>query len=152
MDPEPDDWAERRRAQVWGRAIPRGLGSCYTRAVSGAATVKLFVYGSLLAGEAAHARLRGARLIARARTGPHFTLVDMGEYPALVDGGYTAVAGEIYAVDETTLLELDAYEEAPDVYARRTLIVEGHDVVTYVLAGRLAVGRPGIASGDWRRR
>jgi gamma-glutamylcyclotransferase (GGCT)/AIG2-like uncharacterized protein YtfP len=76
----------------------------------------------------------------------------MGDYPALVEVGATAIMGEIYEVDETTLLELDAYEEAPDVYARLELEVEGHDVVTYVLPARFAVGRPVIASGDWRRR
>jgi gamma-glutamylcyclotransferase (GGCT)/AIG2-like uncharacterized protein YtfP len=112
---------------------------------------KLFVYGSLLQGEAAHFRLRGARLIARARTDAAFTLVDMGAYPALVEAGDTAVAGEIYAVDEALLAELDEYEEAPAVYQRRELRVDGHDVVTYVLPERLAAGRPVIASGDWRR-
>jgi gamma-glutamylcyclotransferase (GGCT)/AIG2-like uncharacterized protein YtfP len=113
---------------------------------------KLFVYGSLLHGEAAHFRLRGARLIARARTDAAFTLVDMGDYPALVEAGDTVVTGEIYAVDEALLADLDEYEEAPAVYQRRTLRVEGHDVVTYVLPERLAAGMPAIAGGDWRRR
>ena len=113
---------------------------------------KLFVYGSLLQGEAAHFRLRGARLIARARTEAAFTLIDMGAYPALVEAGDTAVAGEIYAVDAALLVELDEYEEAPGVYQRRALRVEGHAVVAYVLPERFAAGRPVVASGDWRRR
>lgn len=117
-----------------------------------AAPIKLFVYGSLLQGEAAHFRLRGARLIAQARTEAAFTLIDMGPYPALVEAGDTAVVGEIYLVDEALLAELDEYEEAPAVYQRRALRVEEHDVVTYVLPERLAVGQPRIASGDWRRR
>jgi gamma-glutamylcyclotransferase (GGCT)/AIG2-like uncharacterized protein YtfP len=112
---------------------------------------KLFVYGSLLQGEAAHFRLRGARLVARARTDPAFTLIDMGDYPALVEAGDTAVAGEIYAVDEALLAELDEYEEAPAVYQRRELRIAGHEVIAYVLPERLAAGKPVIASGDWRR-
>jgi gamma-glutamylcyclotransferase (GGCT)/AIG2-like uncharacterized protein YtfP len=117
-----------------------------------AAPIKLFVYGSLLQGEAAHFRLRGARLMARARTEAAFTLVDMGAYPALVEAGDTAVLGEIYTVDEALLAELDEYEEAPGVYQRRLLGVDGHDVVAYVLPEPLAAGRPRIASGDWRKR
>jgi gamma-glutamylcyclotransferase (GGCT)/AIG2-like uncharacterized protein YtfP len=113
--------------------------------------LKLFVYGSLLQGETAHFRLRGARLIARARTDAAFTLIDMGDYPALVEAGDTVVTGEIYAVDEGLLAELDEYEEAPAVYQRRMLRAQGHEVIAYVLPERLAAGKPVIASGDWRR-
>lgn len=114
--------------------------------------MKLFVYGSLRRGEPAHHLLAGATFIALAQTEPRFTLVDMGDYPALVEGGHTAVVGEIYDVDESRLADLDAYEEAPDVYTRAALCVEGHQVVTYVLPASLAIGCSAFAGGDWRRR
>src|SRR4051795_9213580 len=102
--------------------------------------MKLFVYGSLRRGESAHPRLSGATLLARVWTEPRFTLVDMGGYPALVEGGDTAVLGEIYEVDSALLMELDAYEEAPEVYRRRTLGIAGERVEVYVLPAELAEG------------
>jgi gamma-glutamylcyclotransferase (GGCT)/AIG2-like uncharacterized protein YtfP len=114
-----------------------------------AATMKIFVYGTLRQGQPAHGLLQGAPLIARVTTEPRFTLVDMGEYPALVEGGSTAVAGEIYAIEPALLPELDRYEDAPELYERAERRIAGHDVWVYVLPGKHAVGRPVIASGDF---
>jgi gamma-glutamylcyclotransferase (GGCT)/AIG2-like uncharacterized protein YtfP len=111
--------------------------------------MKLFVYGTLRRAQSAHGLLRGARLIAHARTGPHFTLVDMGDYPALVEAGTTCVSGEIYEVDEALLAELDAYEDAPALYERVVRRIDGHDVWMYLLPERHALGRPRLSSGDW---
>ena len=114
--------------------------------------VKLFVYGSLRRGQPAHARLRGAKLVAFARTEPRFTLVDMGSYPALLEGGETAVCGEIYEIDPALLAELDRYEEAPELYVRRTALVEGHEVFVYLLPAEHARGLPRVPGGDWCNR
>jgi gamma-glutamylaminecyclotransferase len=115
--------------------------------------VLLFVYGTLMRGEGAHALLGpSARFIAEAHTEPCFTLVDMGEYPALVEGGTTAVCGELYEIDAALLPALDRYEDAPEMYERRFLDVGGGTAIAYLLRSELAVGVGSIASGDWRRR
>jgi gamma-glutamylaminecyclotransferase len=113
--------------------------------------VLLFVYGTLMRGEGAHALLGpSARFIAEARTEPCFTLVNMGEYPALVEGGTTAVRGELYEIDDALLPALDRYEDVPEMYARQPVVAGGQHAVAYVLHQRLAQGVSVIASGDWR--
>lgn len=126
----------------------------------------LFVYGSLLRGEENHGVLAAARLVARARTVARYTLVDLGPYPALLEGGDTAVAGEIYEVEEELLAVLDEFEGHPDVYVRRSVDIEAPEVPeiggraeapeiggraeAYVLPAERAAGHPVVASGDWR--
>lgn len=115
----------------------------------------LFVYGSLLRGEENHAVIRGARFVAGARTAARYTLVDLGPYPALVRGGATAIAGELYVVGAELLAALDAFEGHPDHYVRSAieLAIGGHGHTgadAYVLPAHRAVGFPRVASGDWR--
>lgn len=114
--------------------------------------MRLFVYGTLRRGEPGHGLLRGATLLAEAITAPVFTLVDMGEYPALVEGGGTAVVGELYDVDEALLVDLDRYEDVPELYLRVEHAIAGEPALIYVLRPEHARNRPVIASGDWRRR
>ena len=114
--------------------------------------MKLFVYGTLRRGEPGHALLRGAPLLATARTEPAFTLLDMGEWPALIEGGSTAIAGELYEVDESTMLELDRYEDVPELYLRVERAIAGEPAFIYVLRPEHARGYAVIASGDWLQR
>jgi gamma-glutamylcyclotransferase (GGCT)/AIG2-like uncharacterized protein YtfP len=57
--------------------------------------MNLFVYGSLLSGETHAARLASSRLLGEARTEARYTLVDLGPYPALLEGGSTALGGRV---------------------------------------------------------
>jgi gamma-glutamylcyclotransferase (GGCT)/AIG2-like uncharacterized protein YtfP len=116
------------------------------------AAMKLFVYGTLRHAQPAHGMLRGAKLVARARTDPHYTLVDMGGYPAMVEGGTTCVSGEIYEVDDALIPDLDAYEDAPGLYERAKRRIDGHEVWVYLLPEAHAAGRPRLAGGDWLQR
>lgn len=82
-----------------------------------------------------------------------FRLVDLGAYPALVDGGSVAVRGEVYKIDELTLARVDKLEGHPTYYRRRTLeLADGRRVETYLLPAVEAEGCPQIFSGDWRVR
>jgi gamma-glutamylaminecyclotransferase len=116
--------------------------------------MKVFVYGTLMRGEPAHALLGDARFLGAARTEPRYALVLLDGYPGLVEGGDTAVAGELYelADDEALLRELDCYEDAPELYARELRRFGEHEAWVYLLRPEHAAGRPPIASGDWRRR
>ena len=114
---------------------------------------RLFVYGTLLAGERNHRFLAGARLLAPARTTAAFTLYDLGAFPALVTGGQHAVSGEVYEIDAAMLAAIDGLEGHPNFY-RRTPIRLDNDVVveSYLLAPEQVQCRPVIECGSWRAR
>jgi gamma-glutamylcyclotransferase (GGCT)/AIG2-like uncharacterized protein YtfP len=112
----------------------------------------VFVYGTLLAGEANHDVLGGARFVSRGRTEPAFELRDLGAYPGLAGGGRQAVVGEVYEVDERMLCALDRFEDHPRLYRRtRVALSDGRLVETYVLAAGQGAGCPVIESGSWRQ-
>lgn len=111
---------------------------------------RVFVYGTLRAGESNHHLLHGNTPVALARTEAAYELVSLGAYPAMLAGGTTAVVGEVYEVDPLTLASLDELEEHPDFYQRQTIRLEsGEEVMAYLLPRDQALERPSIPSGDW---
>ena len=114
---------------------------------------RVFVYGTLLAGEPNHRLLASAKLVARARTKPAFNLYDLGAFPGLVRGGSHAVVGEVYEVDKPTLAALDRLEGHPRFYLRtRIALDDGALVQTYLLTPEQVEGYRVIVSGNWRRK
>jgi gamma-glutamylcyclotransferase (GGCT)/AIG2-like uncharacterized protein YtfP len=117
------------------------------------ARTRIFVYGTLLAGEPNHRLLATATLVGEARTEPAFELRDLGAFPGLVRGGAHAVLGEVYEVDAATLAALDRLEGHPRFFRRtRIALDDGVGVETYLLTPEQVEGRPVIASGNWRSR
>ncbi len=117
------------------------------------ATTRVFVYGSLLSGEPNHRILAGARRVGAGRTAARFALHDLGAYPAMIDGGAHAIAGEVYDVDPKTLARLDVLEGHPRYYRRTAItLADGSSAETYLLTPAQVEGRPLIASGNWRER
>jgi gamma-glutamylcyclotransferase (GGCT)/AIG2-like uncharacterized protein YtfP len=113
----------------------------------------VFVYGTLLEGEANHGQLGSARCLGPARTAPSFELVDLGGFPGLVEGQGGAVEGELYACDAQTLARIDELEDHPDYFRRTPIELEdGRVAQTYVLPGHHAAGVPRLTGGDWRER
>jgi gamma-glutamylcyclotransferase (GGCT)/AIG2-like uncharacterized protein YtfP len=113
---------------------------------------RVFVYGTLPSGEPNHGLLAEATCEGLARTAPEFDLVDLGAFPAMVPGGATSVAGEVYAVGPLTLARLDRLEGHPRLYRREPVRLEGGgEALAYLLAPDQARGRPRINGGDWRR-
>jgi len=112
--------------------------------------MRLFVYGTLLSGEGNQGHLRGARRLGVRRTEPRYTLVSLGAYPALLEGGATSVTGEVYEVDDGVLAAVDRLEGHPHLYRRtRIQLLGGEQVDGYVLV-KARREAPVIASGDWR--
>jgi gamma-glutamylcyclotransferase (GGCT)/AIG2-like uncharacterized protein YtfP len=84
----------------------------------------LFVYGTLMRGGRYHDLLANARFCGEACTPPCFELVALGEYPALVSGE-KRVSGELFQVDDDTLAAIDELEGHPELYERRSILLEG---------------------------
>ncbi len=73
---------------------------------------RVFVYGTLKRGGSNHAMLAGQRFLGEARTTPGYTLYSLGEYPGMVRDptDIAGVLGELWAVDDSCLAELDKLE------------------------------------------
>jgi|TARA_R100000935_G_scaffold8691_1_gene18111 gamma-glutamylaminecyclotransferase len=122
----------------------------YAAVTGGDVFLRVFVYGTLLAGESNHAWLKGASCLGRWTTPPRFTLIDLGPYPVLSAGGRTAVTGEVYRISRLILQRLDVLEGYPADYQRRLIDTPWGRAWVYLRASAPA-GRP-LHHGDWRRR
>jgi gamma-glutamylaminecyclotransferase len=109
----------------------------------------LFVYGTLRRGQENHSQLADARFVAEVRTEPRFELVDLGGYPGLLEGGETAVSGELYELDAAHLARLDEFEDVPQLYERKLISVEDACAHVYVMPRDRATFAPRIDLGDW---
>ena len=111
----------------------------------------IFVYGTLMRDEINHRLLATARFVAEAQTEPCFELFDLGHFPAMSTSGQTVVRGEVYAVDDQTLVRLDRLEGHPEFYQRTPIrLADGQEVQTYLMGDARMRRRPAILSGDWR--
>ena len=114
---------------------------------------QLFVYGTLMRGEPNHRLMCRAEFVRQTTTAPTYELIHLGSYPALIPGGQTGVAGEVYRVDPRTLRALDRLEGHPHLYCRMRLrLFDGEVVEGYLMQPRQVVGWPRIATGTWRTR
>src|SRR5947209_9483946 len=101
----------------------------------------LFVYGTLMRGGVRHRLLADQRFLGEARTLPRYALFDLGAHPGMVrrDGGGRAVAGELYEVAVSRIPELDAEEDAPKLFRREAVAVEGRDDTVFAYLYRRSV-------------
>lgn len=96
----------------------------------------LFVYGTLKRGERNHRLLADQRFLGAATTAPRYRVIDLGPYPGLVrdESAGLAVHGELFAVDECALGELDDFEGVPGLFVRELIEIDGRtDVWAYFL-------------------
>jgi len=113
----------------------------------------VFVYGTLMKGELHHTTIAHARFLRPAETLPAYELVQIDYYPALLPDGKSRVLGELYEVDDQTLERLDALEEVPSYYERRTIeLADGSSAFAYVMPRERAEKGSPIPSGYFRMR
>lgn len=116
------------------------------------------VYGSLLSGLGNNGVLSGndARFLGEDITEPRFTMVSLGGFPGIVEGGNTAVKIEVYEVDDRGLSacnNLEGYHpEAPGqgFYDRIIIPTKYGDAYIYTL-GESYLRGPKVEDGDWRK-
>ena len=93
---------------------------------------------------------RGAALVATHRTAPRYTMVTLEGYPGVVEGGKSAIVGELYVVPAPLLRALDRFEEAPMCYRRVVIPTARGPAWMYLYRGATA-HKELVPSGDWRR-
>jgi gamma-glutamylcyclotransferase (GGCT)/AIG2-like uncharacterized protein YtfP len=112
---------------------------------------RVFVYGSLLEGELNHRVMEGACLVGAATTSSGFTLLDLGDYPAMVASSQGCVMGEVFEVSRAHLARLDRFEGHPRLYTRsRIHLADGTEAETYLMPLERVEQPKAIPSGDWR--
>lgn len=110
---------------------------------------RVFVYGTLLRGESNSFLMDKAKFDGVAVTKPEYDLVDMGWYPAAIQGGGTAIWGEVYLVDSKKLAAIDRLE---GLYHRRQVrLADGSSAQLYLYPRAQARGYPIVMSGQWRQ-
>ena len=112
---------------------------------------KVFVYGTLIAGEANAHWAGSARRQKAWITG---TIYDTGcRFPAFVKRGRTHVKGEVLTVDDDGFKSMDRLEGYPHLYRREQIqvhLVGGGNVLAWVyIMNNLRKDAPVIESGDW---
>jgi gamma-glutamylcyclotransferase (GGCT)/AIG2-like uncharacterized protein YtfP len=114
---------------------------------------RLFVYGTMLSGEADHQLLVRAKLVGPARTTARYLLVETNVGAGLLEGGDCSVVGELYELDVAVLGACDVHRQHPLLYERRPVELEGAAAAdAYFLRAEQARGRRRLRGGDWRAR
>ena len=87
--------------------------------------IRVFVYGTLKQGHGNHRLLANSKFLGRCLVSGKHRLVSLGGFPGLVatspEEPDRTVSGEVYQVNEETLLSLDFLEGHPRFYERRKL-------------------------------
>jgi gamma-glutamylcyclotransferase (GGCT)/AIG2-like uncharacterized protein YtfP len=111
---------------------------------------ELFVYGTLLRGQANHHWLQNSEFLGEDFL-PNGCLFDLGAYPMLLSGS-DLIAGEVYSITPQILADLDRLEEHPTVYWREPVILHsGRTAQVYWGRPLWTKDRPQIPGGSWKR-
>jgi gamma-glutamylcyclotransferase (GGCT)/AIG2-like uncharacterized protein YtfP len=112
--------------------------------------IRVFVYGSLLRGEASHHVIERASFVGVARTASSYALIDLGPYPALLRHGSDAIEGELYELAEDVLAAVDDFEGHPVLYRRDAVALEDGTVADAYFFERAPPDARRIPGGSWR--
>ena len=113
-------------------------------------TLRVFVDGTLLAGEPDHRHVRRSRLVGEATSADGFALHDLGPVPGMVRATAGHVRGEVYEVDDATRAALDRLEGHPKFYRRTEIDLDsGETISTLLLRLAQVAGCPIIPTAGW---
>lgn len=110
---------------------------------------KVFVYGSLKRGYGNHHFLEKSQYVGNHTTQPEFTMLSLGAFPAVTDGGDTAIHGEVYEVTDKTMDSLDMLEGYPSFYNRKKINTIHGPAWMYYQEGELRDRYSVVESGNW---
>lgn len=114
----------------------------------------VFVYGTLRRGGENHHLLHGSRCVRERTTTADVSIWSNGSFPLMARQAGGRVVGEVYAVSEWTLAQLDRLEGHPSFYEREQLVTRDGDVCwAYLITPRyLYAGLPMVEGGDWVKK
>lgn len=98
--------------------------------------IRVFVYGTLKKDHCNNVVLEDAEFLGRCYIEGPYRFVNLGWYPAILDSpdkSEQKVFGEVYRVNEDTLLTLDCIEGHPHYYKRRKVATPWKNAWTYFL-------------------
>ena len=105
-------------------------------AVTSIHTHLIFVYGTLRKGQCNHRYfLDRSKFLGMAKTKKRYALYGHGILVLSRAGSISQVTGEVYSVDDATLLNLDRLEGHPDSYKREqaeVILQEGTDLSAWI--------------------
>ncbi len=110
--------------------------------------IRVFVYGTLKLGFRNAYYLEDGRFLGEFVTGPIYSMYDFGGYPAVSENGNTAIAGEVYDINEKLLASIDLLEGYPDFYQRVMIETSFGGAWMYVVSEPLCADKIKI-SGSW---
>lgn len=110
----------------------------------------VFVYGSLKQGFGNHSLLADSTKLGTHVTPPEYSMYSLGAYPYVKVGGYTAIHGEVYEVDDETMGDLDRLEGVPVFYNRHPIKTLWGEAVMYVINKPYNEKTP-ILTGVWEQ-
>jgi gamma-glutamylaminecyclotransferase len=113
----------------------------------------LFVYGTLKRGLRNHRLIADQQFLGDAVTEPRYRVIDLGEHPGLVIDSVNglAVRGELWAVNDCCLAELDEFEEVPGPFIRETVAIEGREEEIFAYVWNRPVPEGAASGGEWPR-
>ncbi len=124
------------------------------RGVENPFMARLFVYGSLQRGCSNAGLLEGAACLGPGSTADGHALVLYHDgFPALYrdQSGRGRVRGELYVVGSALLIELDAFEDVPDLYQREEIeLADGSTAQAYIVTAEVASQFVAVQGGSWR--
>ncbi len=107
----------------------------------------VFVYGTLRYGQSNHYLLAQSERLGNHTTPPIYSLFDLGSYPAVIEG-HSAIYGEVYRVNDSTLQQLDRLEDVPVDYRREQIETPFGLAWIYIYQQDHKLDTL-ISSGDW---
>lgn len=110
----------------------------------------VFVYGSLKEGFGNHSVLGYSEKLGVHVTKPEYSMYSLGAYPYVKVGGTTAITGEVYAVDQDTLEDLDRLEGVPTFYNRHEIDTPWGEAIMYVINKPYNEKAP-VVTGVWEQ-
>jgi gamma-glutamylaminecyclotransferase len=114
-------------------------------------TYLVFVYGTLRKGQGNHYLFKSSKFIGNAKTKLSYALY-VNWVPFLSrTASVSQVTGEVYSIDDATLLNLDRLEGHPDAYKRdqaEVVLEDGTELIAWIYFYDVAEGDL-IESGDF---
>lgn len=117
-----------------------------------------FVYGSLLSRGSGkkegalgnHRVISEATFLGEHVTAGKYSLLDLGSFPGVVEGGDTPITGEVYEVTDEIFTRLDMLEGYPTFYGRKKIKTAYGDAWIYLLPSGYLTKYTKVVSGNWR--